>query len=87
MVKCLVAAVACVFISASPASAASCPLEPPNLVINNSFECDGINAAELIIPITGWVVSGANIGETSSFSPILASNIKPLNPFPVIPDI
>jgi hypothetical protein len=72
----------CLLAMGSPAFAASCPLEPPNLVRNASFECDGINAPKLIVPITGWKVAGGNIGETSSFDPILASNIKPLNPYP-----
>ena len=66
---------------AGHAARADCT-EPPNLVVNQSFECDGTNSPVLITQtpgtnnpgqITGWKLSppGGAIGETATYDPFL----------------
>ena len=47
-----------------------------NLVLNDSFEDDGINSPTLISPVSNWTFSlspaAMNAGETSTFDPVLA---------------
>jgi len=66
----------CFLVGSVPVYADTCPLEPPNLVKNSSFECDGINSSHLISPITGWTVNNTDIGETSFFDPVLVGHAE-----------
>src|SRR5690348_10761232 len=76
--------VLCFVVGTLPAYADSCLLpEPPNLVINSSFECDGINSSKLIRStrtglITGWKAkdNDPTVGETSSFDHTLIGHAE-----------
>ncbi|HEV2300310.1 MAG TPA: hypothetical protein VGR91_01960 [Stellaceae bacterium] len=65
----------CFLFSIVPAGA-RCMAQPPNLVVNSSFECDGVQTSNLVFPITGWSAEQPRIGETSTFNSILVGHLE-----------
>src|SRR5262249_31676946 len=72
--------VLCILAGGLPAAYAdNCAVpEPPNLVKNGSFECNGINSPRLVLPITGWTVKGNDprVGHTSLFDATLVGHAE-----------